>query len=80
MPDNNSKLPGLREAINRAGGIVAFSAMLGLTHQAVYAWFRRGAVPLHKALLIETFTGVDRIHLLSARDRQTLELARREEA
>ena len=74
---NNERLPALREAIDLMGGILATRAALGVTHQAVYAWFRRGAVPTKHALMLEAMTGVPRDRLLSDADRALLaQLAR----
>lgn len=61
---NNERLPALREAIDKLGGIIAFSRQLGVKHQAVYAWFRKGWVPLERAVVIERLTGVDRTLLV----------------
>ena len=61
---NNERLPALREAIDRAGGIVKFAAALGLTHQAVYAWFNKGWVPLERAVQVERMTSVSRNKLI----------------
>ncbi len=74
---NNERLPALREAIDMLGGILAFRAALGVTHQAVFAWFRRGAVPLKRALLIEAMTGISRDRLISEADRRLLSQAAR---
>ena len=54
----------LELAISRAGGIIAFSRALGVTHQAVSAWRKRCHVPPHRALAIEALFGVDRFSLI----------------
>ena len=74
---NNDRLPALREAIDRLGGILAARAALGVSHQAVYAWFKRGAVPAKHALMLEAMTGVNRDRLLSDADRALLSQATR---
>lgn len=51
-------------AIARAGGIVAFSKAMGVTHQAIYAWRRRGWAPADKALVMETVFDVPRAHTM----------------
>lgn len=56
---NNERLPALRDAIDKLGGIGAFSEEMGVKHQAVYAWFSKGYVPLERAVRIERLTGVD---------------------
>ncbi len=54
----------LEVAISRAGGIIAFSRALGVTHQAVSAWRKKCHVPPHRALAIEALFGVDRFSLI----------------
>ena len=58
----------LETAIKRGGGIVAFAKALGVTHQAVSAWRKRGHVPFDKATRIEVLFGVLREQLLSERN------------
>lgn len=72
---NNERLPALREAIDMLGGILAARAAIGVTHQAIYAWFKRGSVPAKHALLIEAMTGISRDRLLSEADRALLSQA-----
>lgn len=43
----------LNEAIKSAGGILAFARAMGLSHQVVYQWKKRGYVPAERALIIE---------------------------
>lgn len=43
-PDSRNH-PGIDRAIEKAGGIVAFCRDMGVTHQAVYDWKRRGWAP-----------------------------------
>lgn len=72
---NNEKLPALREAIDRGGGILAFAEALGVTHQAVYSWFRKGGVPLERAIAIEALTRVPRAQLIRPSLARALETA-----
>lgn len=72
---NNDRLPALRDAIDKAGGIVAFSKVLDVRHQAVYAWFSKGWVPLERAVVIERLTGVDRNLLVKPSVAEALRLA-----
>lgn len=72
---NNDRLPALREAVDRLGGIVAFSKTLGVRHQAVYYWFAKGWVPLERAVLIERLTGVDRNQLVKPSIAEALQAA-----
>lgn len=47
----------LNAAIAKAGGVFAFCRSLNVTHQAIYNWKRRGAVPLERAAQIEKLYG-----------------------
>lgn len=62
---NNGRREALETAITRAGGIIAFSKAMGVTHQAVTAWRRRGYVPLQRAATIEASFGIDRAQLVA---------------
>jgi hypothetical protein len=42
----------LNVAIKRAGGIVPFTQEMGVSHQVVYQWRKRGYVPAERALII----------------------------
>lgn len=72
---NNERLPALREAIDKLGGIVKFAERVGVSHQAVYAWFGKGWVPLERAVVIERLTGVDRHKLVKPSVAEALEAA-----
>jgi hypothetical protein len=54
----STQAQALDRAIADAGGILAFSQAMGISHQAVYSWKRRGYVPIERALLIEDALGV----------------------
>ena len=58
------RLAALDEAVERAGGIVRFSRALGLTHQAVYDWRKRGWVPIARAIASEAIFGVPKEKLM----------------
>lgn len=60
----NDTFPLLRSAIETGGGIKPFSASLGVTHQAVYAWCSKGWVPFERAVEIERLTGAPRAQLI----------------
>ena len=47
-------------AIERGGGIIRFAKSMAVTHQAVYAWKRRGWAPLEKAIVMEAIFGIPR--------------------
>lgn len=59
------RVAALKTAIERGGGIVRFSKDVGVRHQAVYQWMRRGHVPADKALTLETLYGVPRAETMS---------------
>lgn len=61
------RLEALDAAIARGGGIISFAKRLGLSHQAIYHWRRRGWVPADKALVIETIFGIAREYLMEPR-------------
>lgn len=46
------------EAIERGGGIVAFSKAMGISHQAIYGWRKRGFVPFTRAVQVEALCGI----------------------
>lgn len=52
-------------AIAKGGGIVRFAKIMGVSHQAIYAWKRRGWVPVEKAVVIEAVYGIPRDDLMS---------------
>jgi hypothetical protein len=57
-------MTGIKLAIDLAGGACALAHNLGVTHQAIYTWAKRGWVPMQRALQIETEYGVPRTQLL----------------
>lgn len=56
-------MTGTKKAIELAGGATALAAKLGVTHQAVYVWLRRGWVPAQRALEIEGLFDIPRTEL-----------------
>jgi hypothetical protein len=62
--DKPQRVALLRRTIDKAGGIMAFSRSLGVTHQAVYQWLRRGYVPLPRATEIHVMYNVNRGELV----------------
>ncbi len=48
----------LRSAIDAGGGIVSFARTLGVKHQAVYHWQKKGYMPFERAAEIERRWGV----------------------
>ncbi len=61
------RIAALDEAIKRGGGIVAFSRRMGVTHQAIYSWRKRGWVPLERAIAIDATFNVERDRLIAPR-------------
>ena len=51
-------LTGINLAIKQAGGISALARKLGISHQVVNRWHKRGHVPAKRALEIEMHYGV----------------------
>jgi hypothetical protein len=62
----------LNTAIRDAGGIKPFCAALGVTHQAVYSWKKRGWVPIERAVQIERKFGVFTDYLIKPSTREAL--------
>lgn len=48
----------LREAIDAGGGIVKFADTLGVKHQAVYHWQKKGHMPFERAAEVERRWGI----------------------
>lgn len=65
MTTKETRVAAIESAINRGGGIVRFAKGMGVSHQAVYAWKRRGWVPVEKAVVIEAAYGIPRDDLMS---------------
>lgn len=65
MTDKIQRIEAIDEAIDRAGGIVKFRKAMGVSHQAVYSWRKRGWVPLDRANAIEAIFKIDRTRLIN---------------
>ena len=63
----DSRVAAIDVAIARGGGIIRFAAALGVTHQAVYEWKRRGYAPADRALVMETLFAVPRADTMEPR-------------
>ncbi len=59
------RVEALDEAIDKAGGIIKFARSMGVTHQAVYNWRKRGWVPPERAVIIEAVFKIDRNRLMN---------------
>ena len=57
-PGKTTRIAAINKAIDTAGGIVLFTRDMGLRHQAVYGWKKRGYAPLERALEMEKRYGV----------------------
>jgi transposase-like protein len=66
------RVAALDEAVRRGGGIVKFAKALGISHQAIYHWRKRGWVPLQRAVAIEAIFKVERDRLLEPSISQAL--------
>lgn len=65
MTTKEQRVASLNTAIGRAGGILRFREAVGVTHQAVYLWKRRGHVPPDKALVIEKLFSIPRQDMMA---------------
>jgi DNA-binding transcriptional regulator YdaS (Cro superfamily) len=59
------RVEAIDEAIDRAGGVIKFARAMGVTHQAVYNWRKRGWVPPERAVIIEAVFKIDRNRLMN---------------
>ena len=57
-------MTGIDKAVELATGAVQLAARLGVSHQAVFQWIKRGWVPLSRAIEIEGIYGIPRHELL----------------
>jgi len=53
MTDIELRRAAIKHAIEVAGGIQPFCAGLGVTHQAVYSYVKKGYMPAQRAVAIE---------------------------
>jgi DNA-binding transcriptional regulator YdaS (Cro superfamily) len=56
-------MTGIKKAVDLAGGANPLALKLGVSHQAVYVWIRKGWVPAHRALEIEKMFDIPRAEL-----------------
>ena len=61
------RVQAIDTAITRGGGITRFAKALGVTHQAVYHWKRRGYAPADRALVMESLFSVPRAETMEPR-------------
>ena len=60
MTTKEERIAAIDLAILRGNGIVRFAKMMGVSHQAIYAWKRRGWVPIEKAVALEAIFSIPR--------------------
>lgn len=65
MTTKEERIAALDLAIERAGGIIRFTKAMGVSHQAIYSWRKRGWVPPERALVIEAVFGIERSQLMN---------------
>lgn len=65
MTTKEERIAAIDLAISRGGGIIKFCKRMGVTHQAVYAWKRRGWAPLEKAIVMEAVFGIPRADFMN---------------
>ncbi len=54
----NPRIVAIDRAIAAGGGIMSFAEAIGVTHQAVYSWKRRGYAPPIRAARIDALYGI----------------------
>lgn len=54
----------LSRAIQAGGGVISFAKAMGVTHQAVYHWKKRGYVPFDKAAKVQKLFGEPMLNLV----------------
>jgi hypothetical protein len=54
----------LDRAIEAGGGVISFAKKMGVTHQAVYHWKKRGYVPFDKAAKVQNLFGEPMLNLV----------------
>jgi transposase-like protein len=65
MTTKEERIAAIDLAIVRGGGIVKFCRRMGVSHQAVYAWKRRGWAPLEKSIVLEAVFSIPRSDLMN---------------
>lgn len=58
-------MTGIQSAAERAGGAAKLAAAIGVSHQVVYVWLRRGWVPNNRAVQIKDMYGIPRVSLIN---------------
>lgn len=56
-------MTGIQKAIDIVGGANQLAEKLGVSHQAVYVWLRKGWVPAQRAIEIEKLFDIPRAEL-----------------
>lgn len=58
-------MTGIKSAVERAGGAAKLGEILGVSHQVVYVWLKRGWVPNDRAIQLENIYSIPRADLLN---------------
>jgi DNA-binding transcriptional regulator YdaS (Cro superfamily) len=56
-------MTGIKKAVDLAGGANVLAHKLGVSHQAIYVWLRKGWVPPQRAIELEKLFGIPRAEL-----------------
>lgn len=72
-PETPSPLEALGLAAFKAGGWIPLARALGVSHQAVYAWKRRGYAPPYRAMQIERLYDIRHQYLIDQRQLRWIE-------
>lgn len=67
MPHRNKRLSGIGRAIEAAGGQAKLAEVLGVSQQFVSVCFKRGWVPVDRAIEIEAQFGISRRDTINPR-------------
>ena len=59
------RLFNINRAIEKAGGVAQLGKALGVTHQAVCLWRKKGVVPVERAVDIERLYGIPAVNIVS---------------
>lgn len=57
-------MSSLAELVNHVGGALPLARALGVTHQAIYPWIKRGWLPTNRALQAASIYNVPHVGLI----------------
>ncbi len=58
-------MTGIKRAVEQAGGAAKLGTTLGVSHQAIYVWVKRGWAPNDRAVQIENLYAIPRAELVN---------------